>query len=139
MTETEEQTKDRHRMARYIAREELVSVMNQTKWERLQALMQQESYRRPPWRAYCLRDAEDLEPEWDYDWHYHLPPFKSIVWLEINPIQKERRGQLLPDKLTDNTDYLTDLLKTHHIPFSIEGQSLRVWGYLKPGQAVSLI
>ncbi|MGF2687284.1 DUF6678 family protein [Marinobacter sp. DUT-3] len=137
--ETDEQAKDRQRLERYIARKALASVMSNTKWEKLRALMIEESDRRPVWRVRCLRDTREVEPQWDGDWYYHLPEFKHIEWLEISPIQKERKGYLLPDKVTDNTDYFVGLLKSNNIPFSIEGESLRIWGYLRPGQAVEFV
>ncbi|VVS96526.1 conserved hypothetical protein [Marinobacter salarius] len=134
--ETDEQAKDRQRLERYIDREALTSVMSNTKWEKLRALMIEESARRPAWRVRCLRDTREVEPQWDGDWHYHLPEFKHIEWLEIFPIQKERKGYLLPDKVTD---YFVGLLKSNSIPFSIEGESLRIWGYLRPCQAVEFV
>ena len=137
--ETDEQAKDRQRLECYIARKALVSVMNNSKWEKLRSLMIDESARRPAWRVRCLRDTRESEVQWDGDWYYHLPEFKHIEWLEIYPVQKARRGYLLPDKVSDNTDYFVDLLKSNNIPFSIEGESLRIWGYLRAGQAVEFV
>ncbi|QUM89140.1 hypothetical protein HWV03_10190 [Moritella sp. 36] len=137
--ETDEQLKDRERLERYIVRESLISVMNNTKWEKLRTLMLEEAERKPAWRVRCLRDKRKVEPQWDGDWFYHLPEYKHIEWLEIYPINKEHRGHVLPDKVTDNTEYFVSLLKNNSIPFSIEGESLRIWGYQWPGQAVEYV
>jgi len=136
---TEDQFKDCERLERYIVRNSLISVMNNTKWEKLRTLMLEETERQPAWRVRCLRDKQETEPQWGGDWRYHLPEYKYIEWLEIYPINKERRGHVLPDRVTDNTEYFTSLLKCRSIPFSIEGESIRIWGYQWPGQTVEFV
>ena len=101
--------------------------------------MLNERERKPVWRAKCLRDVREEVPQWDGDWYYHLPEYKYIEWLEINPIHRERKGILLEDKVTDNTNYLISLLKDNNIPFSIENECLRVWGYQRPGHAIKFV
>ena len=137
--ETEEQRKDSERLERYIVRESLISILNNTKWDKFVSLMLAESDRKPAWRVRCLRDQRTCEPQWDRDWNYHLPPYKYIEWLEIYPITTERLGYLLDDKTTVNTQYFVELLKENNIPFSIEGESLRIWGYQWPGQSIIFV
>ncbi|WP_330959328.1 DUF6678 family protein [Photobacterium sp. 53610] len=137
--DTEDQLKDRRRLERYIISESLIKVMNNTKWEKLRTLMLEETERKPVWRVRCLRDKREVEPQWDGDWYYHLPEYKYIEWLEIYPINKEHRGNVLPDKVTDKTEYYISLLKSNCIPFSIEGESLRVWGYQWPNQEIEFV
>jgi len=56
MEETDDQKKDR-RLERYIVREQLVSIMNDTKWERLrQGLLHQLDFT-PDWGEKYVRDA----------------------------------------------------------------------------------
>ena len=133
MTETEDQKKDRERLVRYIAREQLVSVLNDTKWAKLRVLMLEFGYPRPRYRVRCLRETGEY---WDGEWYYHLPTYKYIEWLDIDPVVREIRGHLLEDKKTDYTQKLIDLLKGNHIPFSIEGTFIRIWGYQRPGQSI---
>ena len=87
--------------------------------------MLNERERKPVWRVKCLRDVKEEVPHWDGDWYYHLPEYKYIEWLEINPIHRESKSILLEDKVTDNTNYLISLLKDNNIPFSIENECLR--------------
>ena len=108
--ETEDQRIDRKRLKRYIVRESLISIMNNTKWEKLRSLMLLESERKPAWRVRCLRDKRRIDPQWDGDWHYHLPDYKSIEWLEIYPINKEHIGHVLPRSI--GSDSIENRLKT---------------------------
>lgn len=139
-TETEEQKKVRERLVRHIAREQLVSVMNDTKWAKLQTLMLELEDSRPPFRVRCLGDKGewllDQRESWDYDWNYHLPAYIAIEWLDIDPAKSQRDGRLVGNKKTEHNATIIDLLKMNHIPFSIEGDSIRVWGYHRPGQDI---
>jgi uncharacterized protein DUF6678 len=132
--ETEDQKKDCERLHRYIVREQLVSHMNNTKWDKLRELMVELGNECPLYRVQCLRAPP--AHGWDGDWYYHLPTYKSIEWLDIDPILRERRGQLLEDKKMDYTQRYVNLLKENHIPFSFEGEYIRIWGYQRLGQMI---
>lgn len=132
--ETENQMKDRERLDRYIVREQLISHMNNTKWDELRELMVELGNESPLYRVQCLR--EPPSQGWDGDWYYHLPMYKSIEWLDIDPILRERRGQLIKNKKMDYTQRYVNLLKENHIPFSFEGLYIRIWGYQRPGQMI---
>ena len=134
--EMEDRKKDRERLDRYIVREQLVSVMNNTKWEKLRDLILELPGRKPRYRLKCLRADDGRACCWDGDWYYHLPTYKSIEWLDIDPIIRHRQGRLLNDKKTDCSQQLCDLLKKKHVPFSLEGKYIRVWGYQRPGQTI---
>jgi len=69
---TEDQIKDADRLQRYIEREQLVSVMNNTKWHELRALMLEEASFSPRYRVKCLRTTDDRAYCWDGDWYHHL-------------------------------------------------------------------
>ncbi|MFC1609731.1 DUF6678 family protein [Myxococcota bacterium] len=127
---TEEQNRDAGRLQRYIEREQLVSVMNDTKWRELQVVITEELSFRPRYRVKCLRGADDFY--WDTDWHTHLPTFKEIEWLEIDPICKERQGRLVPDIATDKSAELESLLQSVSIPFERRDGLIRVYGYHRP-------
>lgn len=78
--------------------------------------MLNERERKPVWRVKCLRDVREEVPQWDGDWYCHLPEYKYIEWLEINPIHRKRKGILLKDKVTDNTNHLINILNDNRIP-----------------------
>jgi len=139
MQESEDWQKDRERLERYIVREQLVSIMNNTKWEKLRKLMISLGEASPRYRVQCLRTDEVYGTYWDGDWFYHLPTYKWIEWLEIDPVARERRGQRVKNKETDQTQLLTDMLKDCSIPFSMEGGYIRVWGYKRPGASIEFV
>ena len=137
--ETEGQRIDRERLERFIINNSLVSVMNNTKWEKLRALMLNEAEKQPSWKCRYLRGEFDENQSWEFDWYYHLSGFKAIEWLDINPRKAERRGQLFNDKIIDYSEYFCNLLKSNNIPFSIEGGNIRVWGYTWPGKSINFV
>jgi hypothetical protein len=123
---TVEQQKDAERFARYIEREQLVSVMNATKWRKLQNAMANLKPAQPRYLIKCLRDAK---PSWERDWRYHLPSSKCIEWVDIDPVYRERWGALLPDLEHDGISQITSLLREHSIPYQGRGNYIRVYGY----------
>jgi hypothetical protein len=80
-----------------------------------------------------LRDTE-AEISFSFaDWECVCKGDSSCIeWMEIDPIMKERRGQLMPDKETDFSEYIGSQLSGSNIPYSIESGKFRVWGYFYP-------
>src|SRR5687767_8530237 len=97
---TEEQERDLRRLRRHVQEQQLVSVMNETKWSELRQLMI-EHPRSPRYRLQCLLSPPTDPESWERDWHYHLPAFVWIEWLDIDPIYRTRRGHLLDDEKVD--------------------------------------
>jgi ribosomal protein L11 methylase PrmA len=116
---------DVRRTRRYVEREGLCSVMNDTKWERLVAAIQSLRGFTPQYRQKHARASEPAD--WDGEWHYHLRPFSVIEWIDIDPLDRRQYPA------TDRTDEIEKLLRAIPVPFSREGSALRVWGYLRAG------
>lgn len=130
---TEEQRAAAERLRSYIVREGLVSVMNDSKWRRLQNAMENLSPRMPRFRLKCLRDSEPAEERWEYDWGTSLPTFAAIEWVEIDPMHHDPPGgRLLRAKAWDRTEELERLLRSSAVPFEVEGGRIRVYGYRRP-------
>ena len=55
---------------------------------------------------------------WDSEWYHHPGPYFSIRWMEIDP--------------GGHATAVIAILKRHDVPFSREGEYLRVWGYYSP-------
>ena len=127
--DTRDQQKDAERLARHIQREQLVSCMNDTKWGELRAAMASVAPNPPRYRVKCLRDAAPSPEGWERDWRNHLPSFKTIEWVEVDPIHRTRRGQLLKDIERDMTDDIVSLLRGHSIPFEHSTGHLRIYGW----------
>jgi len=134
-----EQEREVSAVKQHVSREQLVSCMNSTKWNELIEIMDKlPADKCPAWR--CKGLLSDELSGWDLHWHDHMPQFISIEWLEFDPIQKKKRGELLePVIIADRTDFFSDLLKAKGIPHSKEKDLIRVWGYQKPGQTIEFV
>ena len=128
---TEEQQQDLCRLRRYIEKQQLASVMNDTKWRELrQAMIEREH--KPRFRLQCLL-APPTDPErWDGEWYYHLPTFVWIEWLDIDPIHRPS-NHLSRKDWVDLTGELLLLLETHSIPFEMQSPFIRIHEYRRTG------
>jgi hypothetical protein len=128
---TPEQKKDDERLQRYIEREQLCSVMNNTKWREMVEALQSIARFQVKFRVKCLRDAQPPLDYWQGSFPYHVPTFKVIEWLDINPLMKIHRGQLLDDEVIDFTDQVISALELKNIPHLREDEAIRIWGYIR--------
>ena len=130
--ETPDQVKDRERLRRYIHREQLASVMNNSKWRRLVAVLEGFPVK-CTFRRKDVRESMLKESRWDGDfYHVFSGGWASIEWIEINA----RRGQLVPPDVDDRTIEFRKALRDANIPYTIEDGETRVWGYTRPGQTL---
>ena len=129
---TERQKKDAERLARYIDRERLVSVMNDTKWQRLfNALQRIEGWL--DFRRKDVRESEASSEMWCSDFYMMFGGWTSIEWLDIRAVRVFRRGLLLKPQIDDKTERLIEAVKEVGVPFSRHENYIRIWGYLRPG------
>jgi hypothetical protein len=129
------QKKDLDRLQRLIERDGLTSCMNHTKWQAAFAAVQAVSGYTPKFRARLVTGDDDPQDRWDGSFPWHVPTHQFIEWLELDPVVRVRRGQLLPDAREDFTQVLSQALLDTRVPFSLENGVLRIWGYLRPGCA----
>jgi hypothetical protein len=132
---TPEQTKDRDRLRRYIQREQLTSVMSDTKWRRLLAVIDSLPFG-VRFRCQDVREPVREQAGWDPD-RYHVfgGDLAGIEWLEINARFEIPRGQLVAPEVRDHSAELRQALTAANVPFSIENGNVRVWGYTRPGRS----
>ncbi len=134
---TPDQQKDQDRLDRYIERELLAPLMNETKWnEAILALQSVEGFY-VQFRVKCLRDIE--EPfGWDRSFPYHIPgPYKAIEWLDINPVVTTRVGALVPPKVSDFRAEIRAALQRYSIPNEERDGTIRIYGYKRPSKSDS--
>ena len=108
---------DVERTRRYVRREGLCAILNDTKWEELVHAMR--AIGSPRYRQKHLR--ADHPAEWDWEWYYHLRPFLCVEWVDIDP-----EGRVAAVEAA---------LRAIPIRFTREGGCLRVWGYTRPGSS----
>jgi hypothetical protein len=132
---TPEQAKSRDRLRRHIQREQLASVMNDTKWERLIAVIDSLSFE-VRFRCQDVRAPLAQQGGWDSD-RYHVlgGDLVAIEWLEISARVEIHRGQLIAPEVQERSAELRKALAAANVPFSIENGNVRVWGYTRPGRS----
>ncbi len=134
---TPDQQKDHDRLDRYIEREMLVPIMNDTKWNETILALQSVGGYRVQFRVRCLRDTG--EPiGWDHSFPYHIPtPYRAIEWLEINPIVTTRMGALVPPKESDCRVAILAALQRYSIPVEERDGTIRIYGYRRHSKSNS--
>lgn len=93
--------------------------MNATKWREATEAMRHLPGGPP---GFCIKDIRGPEPVraiWDREWYYHPRPWETIEWLEICPDPRH--------------DEIVSTLRTIGVPFSIEEDRIRIWGWLRAG------
>lgn len=133
---TPEQQKDSERLDRYIVREGLASVMNDTKWrEAIQVLQAVMGYS-VRFRVKVVRGAEPASGYWDGSFPYHVPLYKAIEWMEINTlvgIYKDglETGRYSTGKTYDYSEEVAEALNAKSIPFYQADGVIRLQGYTR--------
>ncbi len=132
---TSEQQKDAERLERYVVREGLSSVMNDTKWrEALDALQGVTGYI-VRFRVKDVRGPEPRPGYWDRDFPYNISrPYKNIEWFEVNPLVERSRGALLAPDVEDFTGAIVMTFQSKGIPYHHERGVIRIRGYTRPSQ-----
>ena len=132
---TPDQELEAKRLDCYLARESLVPILNDTKWRRLIKCIAEVQDYSVRFRVKCLRNTESDVDYWDGSFPWHVPtPYKSIEWIDFNPVSETRVGQLLDPHVRDFTDEICAILDSITIPYEIENFAIRVYGYKRPTQ-----
>lgn len=131
---TREQEEDDLRFIRYLERENLASLMNNTKWRELIAAIQGVARYRPRFRVKCVREGEPAADSWDGSFPLHVPTFRHIEWLELDPIMRTRRGAIVPDLTEDFSTPIEVALAMAGVPFERVGSAIRIVGYFRPAK-----
>ena len=106
---------------------DVVSVMNDTRWRKLRTVM---LGLRPLCPSYRIMSVEDgALTDWDSEWFYHfnLPSYAFIEWLELKPRNPSLRGVLY------------EALQRTHLPGEETSDGFRIFGYARSGRPVDYI
>ena len=69
-----------------------------------------------------------------FDWTFSEYSSERLMWVDISPIRKVRRGRLVKDEIVDNSEYVLAALLSTKTPYSMSGINYRVWGYYEAGR-----
>ena len=125
---------------KFISQNQLSSVMNKTKWRELALAMTTNDEFEPKVRLKYLRDKKPMPGFSLLDWEWVMKGESSCIeWMIIDPIRRERRGQLVSDLETDFSEFVENELRKNNIPFSMEDGKFKVWGYTWPNEQPTFV
>jgi len=119
---TVEQKIDAERLSRYIIREKLSSIMNDTKWQRLYDSLQVIEGRLD-FRRKDLRGSEDQAKTWCGDFYMMIGGWREIEWLDI----RGQRG------MHDDQQLIIKFVRDAAVAYTLHDDFIRIWGYTRPG------
>lgn len=123
------------KLLRDLAGQQLVSVLNKTKWERLFQELSRESLP-VDFRRKDINEAESPDAPWDVDIFHVFGGCEVIEWLDIRAKLSVSRGKLLAPEFHDFTAKLVAAAKRAKGPYSVTRDGIRVWGYVRAGSNV---
>lgn len=126
-----------------VRRKRLSSVMNDTKWLKLQTAILSTAEFEPAYSVQLLTDEIEHSSvfgkvptylgDWELiyeNWEYAPPPFFNIEWMAIQPLFEIYKGRLVNPEIIDKSDILLDILHQYHIPFEKEDEhTFVIYGY----------
>lgn len=118
---------------------QLVSVMNDTKWLKLQAEVKSLPFP-PPYIVKCLTDEADafvgkldFAPFWLGHWgnfeEEGMPVFFTIEWLKVCPRHSVFKGRLVKGEVWDETEAFVKILVSNNIPYEECDGIFSIFGY----------
>jgi hypothetical protein len=134
-----EEGRDRARLVDAVARRGLTSVMNDTRWDRLQQLIRNLPFP-PPYQYKSVLMEEPYPPSFDEDVAYlggelcEIGPFDEIEWIRFRPRYLRHRGRLIEPDIVDCADAFRAALTEARIPFEERDESIWVFGYVGVGR-----
>lgn len=118
-----------------VRQKRLSSIMNDTKWLKLQTAILSMPDFEPAYSVQLLTDEIKHSPvfgktptylgSWELLYEneeYAPPPFFNIEWMSIQPLREIYRGRLVNPEIMDESDILLDILHQYHIPFEKEDE-----------------
>jgi len=136
---SDEQQKSEERLAHYIERHQLVSAMNNTKWREVVAMLQSMPGFHVEFRVRCVQDLLDAPVHRERSLPWHVPAYKAIEWLDIDPVISWPSGALDCGRGRDFTEAVLTALKAIPVAVSLADGYSRIWGYYRRGCAPDLL
>jgi hypothetical protein len=125
------------KLTEFIFAQQLVSVMNRTKWRELAHILTSNEQFIPNVRVGYVNGYEATGfARLDWEW-VKFGDSRVIKWLEIDPIKRENIGRLIEQKTTDFSEWVRISLLSHSIPFTEIDSLFRIDGYLQPSNVYS--
>lgn len=131
---------NRREELQYIERHQLTSVMNETKWQRLNRAISETLTHAPSYQmkylgedtlfpSDSLSEYEILWGEWDEIWLESR--LRSIEWIRLRPSVLLYKGVILDPDVCDMSTELISILERERIPFTLESETIQIFGYIR--------
>ncbi len=114
-------------MSRGQSPNDLVGLMNDTKWEELRLAMYELGSLHPQFRVKDL--VGDTPTAWDGEWFYHfrLEPYSTIEWCDIRIDSEQQQSAVL------------ECIRKIHLPGHATAEGFRIIGWAPRGAPVMYI
>jgi len=125
-----------------VTEKQLCSIMNNTKWEKLQSGVLNRLPFTPPYQVkYVLQEKPepitfDNDVWYLGDWIEGLFPFYSIEWIKVRPRYIKHHGRLVDGEVIDITEQFRELLHNFHIPYKEENNAFYIYGYAESTESL---
>ncbi len=114
---------------KYLEENSLTSFMNKTKWNELASALTSNDEFEPFVSIKILREEKACGfTLLDWEW-VKCGNSSCIEWVEIDPIKRESIGRLVSPRETDFSSFVLAVLIKFNIPYSLNGNNYKVWGY----------
>lgn len=131
---------DRQKELQAIEERQLTSVMNETRWKRLNRALSEALCYAPPYQikylgedtlfpSESLSEYELLWGEWEDIWMESS--LQSIEWIRLRPKVLIYKGAIVDPDVCDMTDELKSTLKKERIPFVQGKETIQIFGYVR--------
>ena len=118
------------RIRKFVEKEGLVGLANDTKWNELISWarhLQDEGWS-PAFRYSCI--DSDYISGWDGEWYHHLPyPMISVNWIDLTFLEEVYVARLLPSKVINHREELENKLRDIRFDYVVGEKTIRVFGY----------
>ena len=130
---------EKQKIRKIVIEKGLSSVMNDTKWLKLQSAIEKLPFPPPYIEKLIIEDKtfEDVQisdnPQWLGDWSSFYQEgmylFFTIAFIKVRPRYAEYIGRLVAPKIFDETEEFERLLKELHIPYEEDNGTFTIYGY----------
>lgn len=129
----------KEKVRKVVSEKGLSSVMNDTKWLKLQSAIVKLPFAPPYIEKLILEDKTFKEvqigdaPQWLGDWspcyQEGMFLFFAIEYIKVRPCYAEHNGQLVAPKIVDESAAFEQLLQELHIPYEEDNGTFIIYGY----------
>lgn len=130
---------EKEKIRKIVTKKGLSSVMNDTKWLKLQNAIKQLPFPPPYIEKLVINDNTHEEvkiggaPHWFGNWEPFYREgmylFFTIEYIKVRPFYAEHMGSLIAPKILDETKEFKHLLTELHIPYEEEEGTFTIFGY----------